>query len=253
MGRELDPSEAAIIPSEAAIMTDEAISSEKEIALAAETARVPQIFVYSHSTLVYWWPAWAFGFLFVFFNSVYLDPNSQQPASGLGLSYVSLLLLLVIFTNVRLRGIYSVVTLITIAFLVVLFAWLGWWDEIAKIIPYLQVRMNTGFYLVFSIGLFIIWVMMFFIFDRMTYWRIRPGQMTVEHLIGGGAESFDANALRFQKMSSDLFRAGLGLGSGDLEVVGAGPAPIKMSNVLFVNRKVRAIERLISVKPDIAE
>jgi len=234
-------------------MTDEALSSEKEIALAAETSRLPQIFVYSHSTLVYWWPAWAFGFLFAFLNSVFLDPNAQQPASGLGLSYVSLLLLLVIFTSVRLRGIYSVVTLITIAFLVVLFAWLGWWDEIAKIIPHLQVRMNTGFYLVFSTGLFVIWLMMFFIFDRMTYWRIRPGQMTVEHLIGGGAESFDTNALRFQKMSSDLFRAGLGLGSGDLEVVGAGPAPITMSNVLFVNRKVRAIERLISVKPDVAE
>lgn len=38
---------------------------------------------------------------------------------------------------------------------------------------------------------------MFFVFDRFTYWRIRPGQMTEEHLIGGGAESFDTNGLRF--------------------------------------------------------
>jgi hypothetical protein len=44
--------------------------------------------------------------------------------------------------------------------------------------------------------------MMFFIFERMTYWRIRPGQLTIEHLIGGGAESFDTNALRFQKLNS---------------------------------------------------
>jgi hypothetical protein len=135
----------------------------------------------------------------------------------------------------------------------VLLAWLGWWDEIAKLIPYISVRMNTGFYLVFSTGLLIIWLMMFFIFDRLTFWRIRPGQMTVEHLIGGAAESFDTNALRFQKLSSDLFRAALGLGSGDLQVVGAGPDPMHMSNVLLVDRKVRAIERLISVKPDIAE
>jgi hypothetical protein len=32
---------------------------------------------------------------------------------------------------------------------------------------------------VFSTGLLIIWLMMFFVFDRLTYWRIRPGQMTV--------------------------------------------------------------------------
>jgi hypothetical protein len=142
--------------------------------------------------------------------------------------------------------------LLAIAFIVVLFAWLGWWDEIARIIPYLEVRMNTGFYLVFSTALLFVWSIMFFIFDRMTFWRVRPGQMTVEHLIGGGAESFDSNALRFQKLNSDLFRAGLGLGAGDLQVVGAGPAPMTMSNVLFADRKVRAIERLISVKPEVA-
>ena len=142
--------------------------------------------------------------------------------------------------------------MLAIAFIVVLFAWLGWWDEIARIIPYLEVRMNTGFYLVFSTALLFVWSIMFFIFDRMTFWRVRPGQMTVEHLIGGGAESFDSNALRFQKLNSDLFRAGLGLGAGDLQVVGAGPAPITMSNVLFADRKVRAIERLISVKPEVA-
>jgi len=245
-------------------MTHQTIRDERDLAVAesdaarderalAAAGRVPEIFVYSHSTLVYWWPAWAFGFVCAFFNNVLVDVNNRQPASGIGLSFVCLLLLIIIFTNVRMRGIYSVATLLALGFLVVLFAWLGWWDEIAKLIPYLQVRMNTGFYLVFSTGLLFIWLMMFLIFDRMTYWRIRPGQMTIEHLIGGAAESFDTNALRFQKLSSDLFRRGLGLGAGDLQVIGAGPDPMSMSNVLFVNRKVRAIERLISVKPDLPE
>jgi hypothetical protein len=233
-------------------MTNQAITDEKALAQAGAAARTPQVFVYGHSTLFYWWPAWAFGFFFAFLDNVLLDPTDQQAASGVGLSYVALILLLVIFTNVRLRGIYSVVILLGLAFLIVLFAWLGWWDRIAKILPYLQVRMNTGFYLVFSTALLFIWLLMFLIFDRLTYWRIRPGQMTIEHLIGGGAESFDTNALRFQKMSSDLFRAGLGLGTGDLQVVGAGPAPLTMANVPFADRKVRAIERLISVKPDSA-
>ncbi len=131
-------------------------------------------------------------------------------------------------------------------------AWFGWGDDIAKLIPYPSVHMNTGFYLVFSSGLLIIWLMMFFVFDRLTYWRVRPGQLTEEHLIGGGAESFDTHGLRFQKHSSDFFRAVLGLGAGDLKATGAGErgATIEIPNVMLVDRKVHAIEKLISVKPE---
>jgi hypothetical protein len=134
--------------------------------------------------------------------------------------------------------------LLSIAFIAVLLAWFGWWDDIAKLIPYLSVHMNTGFYLVFSTGLLITWLMMFFVFDRLTYWRVRPGQMTEERLIGGGAESFDTNSLRS--------RVVLGLGAGDLRATtpGSSGAAIEISNVLFVDRKVHAIERLISVKPE---
>jgi hypothetical protein len=135
----------------------------------------------------------------------------------------------------------------------VLLAWFGWWDKIAKIIPYLSVHMDTGFYLVFSTALLAIWLMMFFVFDRMTYWRIRPGQLTLERRIGGGAESFDTNTLRFQKLSSDLFRVVLGLGTGDLQATGGPPGTsLYMPNVTFAERKVHAIERLIAVKPDVA-
>jgi hypothetical protein len=153
-------------------------------------------------------------------------------------------LLLIVFTNVRLRGINSIVALLTVAFVAVVLAWFGCWDDIAKLIPYLSVHMNTGFYLVFSSGLLIIWLMMFLVFDRLTYWRVRPGQMT--------EESFDTNGLRFQKHSSDFFRAVLGLGAGDLKATGSGErgATIEIPNVMFVDRKVHAIERLISVKPE---
>jgi hypothetical protein len=68
----------------------------------------------------------------------------------------------------------------------------------------------------------VIWPVMFFVFDRLICWRIRPGQVTVEKLIGGGAESFDTNGLHFQKLDSDFFRAALGLGAGDLHAVAAG-------------------------------
>jgi hypothetical protein len=45
--------------------------------------------------------------------------------------------------------------------------------------------------------------------------------------------------------------AGL-VGAGELKATAAGEhgATIEMSNVIFVNRKVLAIEKLISVKPE---
>ena len=167
------------------------------VAASPNSAALQEVIIYGHSTLLYWWPAWVFGFAIAVLNAgqeKFLPTVAGgQPSSALGLTYLSILLLLIVFTNVRLRGINSVVALLTVAFVAVLLAWFGWWDDIAKLIPYLSVHMNTGFYLVFSSGLLIIWLMMFFVFDRLTYWRVRPGQMTEEHLIGGGAESFDTN------------------------------------------------------------
>ncbi|MGB0086509.1 MAG: hypothetical protein WBP94_14190 [Rhodomicrobiaceae bacterium] len=215
-----------------------------------------EIRIYSHSTLLYWWPAWAIGFVIALLNAgqerLLATADGTAPSSALGLTYLSVLLLLIVFTNVQLRGINSVVALLTLAFVTVLLAWFGWWDNIAKLIPYLSVHMNTGFYLVFSTGLLIIWLMMFFLFDRLTFWRIRPGQMIEERLIGGGAESFDTNGLRFQKHSNDFFRTALGLGAGDLmaTVAGAGGVTIEIPNVVFVDRKIAAIEKLVVVKPD---
>jgi len=192
------------------------------------TLRVPQIIVYSHSALFYWWPAWFFGFAIALLQEGddRFNPGigHDQANSQLGLSYLSLLLLLIMMTNVRLRGIYSVALVLALAFIAVLLAWLGWWDDIVRLIPYLRVQMNSGFYFVFSTALLLMWAMMFFIFDRMTYWRIRPGQLTIEHRIGGGAESFDTNALRFRKLNSDFFRAVLGFGAAELEATSAGPA-----------------------------
>jgi hypothetical protein len=242
-------------------MTDQLTLDTAVPAVSARRPAAPleEMKIYSHSTLLYWWPAWVIGFIIALLNAgqerLLATAIGSPPSSALGLTYLSVLLLLIVFTNVRLRGINSVVALLTLAFLTVLLAWLGWWDNIAKVIPYLSVHMNTGFYLVFSTGLMIMWLMMFFLFDRLTYWRIRPGQMIEEHFIGGGVESFDGNGLRFQKHSSDFFRTALGLGAGDLmaTVAGSGGTTIQIPNVIFVDRKIEAIEKLIAVKPDHAE
>ncbi len=240
-------------------MTDQLNAQRKDAPAVAAIPPSPvlqEIKIYGHSTLLYWWPAWAFGFVSALLNAgqekFLATAEGARPSSAVGLTYVLVLLLLIVFTNVRLRGINSVVALLSVAFIAVSLAWIGWWDDIARMIPYLWVHMNTGFYLVFSTGLLVIWLMMFFVFDRLTYWRIRPGQMTEERLIGGGAESFDTNGLRFQKLGSDFFRSVLGFGAGDLKATTTGDhgTTIEIPNVVLVGRKVKAIERLINVKPE---
>jgi hypothetical protein len=55
-----------------------------------------------------------------------------------------------------------------------------------------------------------------------------------------------------KQLSSDFFRAALGLGAGDRKATAAGEhgATIEMPNVLSVDRKVLDAEKLISVKPE---
>src|SRR5450432_2018528 len=115
----------------------------------AQPVAIQQINIYGHSNLLYWWPAWTFGYMFAILNAgqeqFLATAEGTRPSSALGLTFVSMLLLLIVFTNVRLRGINSVVVLLAVAFIAVLLAWFGWWDDIAKLIPYLSVHMNTGF------------------------------------------------------------------------------------------------------------
>lgn len=218
-----------------------------------------EIRLISHSNVFYWWPAWVVGYAVALTS--YLDGeqlptggdavNYVHPSNNPGLIFIAAITLLIIFTNAKLRGIYSVLTLTAVAFFVVLFAWLGWWDDIFEFIPNLSARANMGFYFVFATIVLIVWLLGFFIFDRLSYWRMRPGQLTEMKLIGAAANSHDTNGLLFQKREQDWFRhIVLGLGAGDLRLTAPNKEVIDIPNVLFADRKVRAIEKLIAVKPE---
>jgi hypothetical protein len=223
----------------------------------------PDIKIISHSNIFYWWPAWVAGFVVAMLSyiqgrDVAIAPEIVErvhPSNNPGIFFIAVLVLLIVFTTTKLRGIYSALTVVTAAFFVVLFAWFGWWDEILRFIPQLTARANMGFYLLFSTLLLVVWLLAFFVFDRLTVWRIRPGQLIEERMIGGQARSFDSNGLVFEKRGQDLFHdIILGFGAGDLTLTisGAHQETIEIPNVLFVDRKVKAIERLISVKPEVA-
>lgn len=222
---------------------------------------LPELRLYSHSTLFYWWPVWLVGYAMGFATYMqggYMRLDEAKRASVLttsapGLTFVSVLLLVILFTNVRIRGMASLATILGVGFVAMLVAWLGWWDNILQIIPELSVQMNLGFYLVFSTVLFIMWALAFFVFDRLVYWRVRPGQLTEEHVIGGGEKSYDTRGMLFEQRADDFFRhVILGLGAGDLRLMttGAKQVSINIPNVLLVQAKVRRVQRLVAIKPD---
>ncbi len=221
----------------------------------------PGIRIYGHSPLFYWWPVWVAGYaiaLLTYFNGTKLEIGSAAerflPGQTAGVVFTFVLFFVILFTNVMARGTHSVVVVLALLLVAVVLAWFGWWDEIVSWIPHLSVHMNMGFYATFSTLVFLAWAFSFFVYDRLTYWVIKPGQITQIHVVGGAEKSYDTRGMVFEKLREDLFRQWLlGFGSGDLHIntMGARREHIVIPNVLFVDAKVRAIQKLISTRPEL--
>jgi hypothetical protein len=50
-------------------MTQQLAIDQADAAAVPHPAALQEINIYSHSTLLYWWPAWAFGFVFAILNA----------------------------------------------------------------------------------------------------------------------------------------------------------------------------------------
>src|SRR5262249_858317 len=129
-----------------------------------------------------------------------------HPSPLLGVVYTLVFFLVIMMTNVHLRGIYSVVLVLAALVLVLLVAYFDWWRWLVEWSRQLHIYVNMGFYVFTSTLIFIVWALNFFIFDRMTYWKLTPGQLTQEHVIGGAAKSYDTRGMVFEKVRQDLFR-----------------------------------------------
>ncbi len=167
--------------------------------------------------------------------------------SSYGVLWAVVLLLVIVITNVPLRGLWSVVVIVLIVLLSVIFALAGWWDWIMTTIGLLDIRINMGGYLFISIALFALWLITNLFFDRQIYMVFTPGQLKVCLDVGGGETAYDTAGMVIQKQRDDLFRHWvIGLGSGDLIVrtSGANAHEFHLPNVLFVGRKLQMIEQM---------
>jgi hypothetical protein len=254
-----------------------------------------EIRIISHTSLFYWWPVWAVGFLMALISlfsghrlaivpngtvpveSViikekdideprpvlvypkgghleYKDGKAVEPhlriagSKNLGVLFCAVLLLVIVITNVPLRGLWSVIVISFIIFVSVILAILGRWDDILNALGRLDIYINLAGYFVISLVLLIIWLVVFLFFDKQIYMVFTPGQLRVRLEIGDAETAYDTTGMTIQKQRSDLFRHWiLGLGSGDLIVrtAGAQAHHFDMPNVLFLGRKVKEIEEML--------
>jgi hypothetical protein len=182
--------------------------------------------------------------------------NSQvwfHRSKNLGVLFTLLFFLIILITNVTLRGLASVVVLLAAAFGALLLAYFGWWEDVLKWMGMVSIYMNMGFYVFFSSLVLLVWAFSVFVYDRSSYWRVTPGQLTYDAVIGGAQKSYDTRGMVFEKQRQDLFRHWiLGLGSGDISIstTGARRETFSIPNVLFVDAKVREIQKMIAMQPD---
>ncbi|HKI35107.1 MAG TPA: hypothetical protein VKA46_24840 [Gemmataceae bacterium] len=243
-----------------------------------------EVKIVSHSMLFYWWPVWAIGLLMAFLtyldghllaivpkgteakeglqvsgdprDALVLPPNEHvtQPTlhvashSGYGVVAGVVLLLVIFITNVPIRGMTSVVAVITLFLMSIILALTGGWDYIFEFLDHSHIFVNAFGYLAIAVPLLVLWLLAVLIFDRQTYMVFTPGQLRVHQNIGGGEVAYDTLGMVVEKRRSDLFRHWiLGIGSGDLIVKtgGAIPQQFQMPNVLFVGSKIQMIQQMV--------
>jgi hypothetical protein len=183
------------------------------------------------------------------------EPLRLHIAKGknFGVLFATVLLLVIVITNVPLRGMWSFMVIFVVIALSIIFALAGWWEHILRNLSYLDIRINAGGYFFISGILFLLWLFTTLVFDKQVYMVFAPGMFKVCTEVGGGEKTYSTIGLSLERQRSDLFRHWvLGLGSGDLIVKtsGAQAHHFEMANVLFVGRKVQQIEDMVRTIPD---
>ena len=248
-------------PQQVVVQPAAAPEQAKEVLRQEARQREPKpVIIISHSNFFYWWPVWVCGYIMaaitrIWGDQVQIGGHNEwfHPSKDLGVIFTLTCFLVILVTNVTVRGLSSVVVILGVVLAVVLALYFGWWEQLTTWFSMITIHMNMGFYVCFSTLIFIVWFIAVFFYDRLSYWKVTPGQITHDYVIGGSAKSYDTRGMVFEKHRNDLFRHWiLGMGSGDVQIstMGAKRETIAVPNVLFVDAKVAAIQKLIAMQPD---
>src|SRR5262249_18416629 len=115
--------------------------------------REPEIRVYAHSRILYWWPAWVCGYVMTALTHWYGQPHEIGAAqelfydsSNLGVIFLLTLTLVILITNVTVRGLASIIVILSLALVALLLAYFHKWDAVLAWVGNLKVHLNLGAY-----------------------------------------------------------------------------------------------------------
>jgi hypothetical protein len=92
------------------------------------------------------------------------------------------------------------------------------------------------------------WLLMFLVFDRLTYMIFTRGRLRVRQSIGEGEKVFDMRGMVFKRHQDDVFRHWLlGFGTADLTVFtsGANAQQMEMPNMFGIGHKLELINTML--------
>jgi hypothetical protein len=227
----------------------------------ASPTREEEVRVYQHSNLLYWWVVWVYGLLCAAITYAGGIRVKELAASDdkailfhkspwLGISFVALILFVVVFTNVRARGVYSFVLLLVAGGLIWGASHVPGVDTAMNWAGLLRIHLNLAFYLTFSLALMLIWLFVIIFIDRFTWWRFSPGQVIEEHKVGQATgHAYNTEGMIIRRLPDDLFRHRLlGFGTGDFSVKPTHGESFEIHNVPGANRIQRSLERMIATR-----
>lgn len=182
-----------------------------------------------------------------------------------GVIYLTIILLVIFFTNVPLRGLTATLFLAAIVIFFLLLYSFGQLRQLAEKVLMLDVRINLAGYVMLSVCMFILWGIAFWLVDHRIYIEFLPGQIKVVTEVGEGETTYDSAGVEFLIQPTDPFRNHLlglawlgwllkatrlvrneewGLGTGDL-IVTTGGKQIQISNVIGLTEKRKAITEML--------
>ncbi len=218
--------------------------------------------IYEYSDMVYWWAIWFAALVgmvltYAFGESFMVGDKAVKIATSpwLGIGFLLIMFGVLIFTQLRARGIYAVIMLLAVAVIGLLVHMVIGWAFIWDLVTLVKVHMNMAFYVMVFIISFALWVYVTFIHARLTYGVVNPGEIGWHSPLTGRVETYRPLNFQVIKRSDDLVVHALlglrflGLGTGDIEVKfdvpGGGSQHHVFKNVWRPDKKIGNMELLI--------
>ena len=239
-----------------------AVRAARMHAQAQKAAAPREVRLVAHSNILYWWVVWLYGYVCAFgtyINHVAVPFAGKQikffPEAWLGISYVAVVLFVIVFTIVRARVLHTFIIAALGALALVGMEWQWGLGSVFSFVPEIRVHMNLALYMKMSTGLLLIWIVVVFFIDQLTYWRFAGGQVVERHRLGNATgHVYDTRGMLMRRNPDDFFRhkllglGFLGIGTGDVVFKAAipGAEPFIIENVWRSNEQQRRIERLLT-------